>query len=80
MVESTSDIELTNNPQLLEITTINLGRGFTLAHFIVYLFRFAVIHFEYNNVKTIPEDYSQMKQLLSFLQKLEISEASRRFL
>lgn len=43
-----------------------LGNAFTLSHFITFLYRFAIIHFNY--VNEAPENFNSTKKVLSMLQ------------
>ena len=55
-----------------------MGNGFTLSHFITFLYRFSIIHFNY--VNEAPENFNSTKKVLSMLQQLEISDSFRHFL
>lgn len=80
VIEAKNQYELTNNPSMKRVVskTCELGNGFTLSHFITFLYRFSIIHFNY--VNEAPENYNSTKKVLSMLQQLEISDAFREFL
>jgi hypothetical protein len=68
VIEAKSLHELTNNPNMKRVIgkSAELGNGFTLSHFITFLYRFAIIHFNY--VNEAPENYNSTKKVLSLLQ------------
>lgn len=56
----------------------DIGQAFTLGHFVTFLYRFSVIHFNYT--RESPENCRNTKKVLSMLRSLEISDALIRFL
>lgn len=71
---------MTNNPNLKNVlgNTLDMGNAFTLSHLVTFLFRFAIIHFNYTNERA--EDYNSTKKILGFVRSLEISDAFKEFL
>ena len=55
-----------------------MGQGFTLGHFVSFIFRFSVIYFNYSSES--PENFSSTKKVLSMLRKLEVSDTFIKFL
>jgi hypothetical protein len=80
VIESKNSFEMTNNPNLKNVLgpSLDLGNAFTLSHLVIFLFRFAIIHFNYTNER--PEDYNTTKKILGFIRSLEISDAFKDFL
>ncbi len=80
VIETKSPFELTNNPNLKSVLnkSTEMGSAFTLSYFVAFLFKFAIIHFNYINDN--PQDFNTNKKILKFLQYLEISDAFREFL
>jgi hypothetical protein len=56
----------------------DLGNAFTLSRFVAFIYRFAVVHFNYTN--ELPENFSSTKKVLHLLRVLEISDAFKEFL
>jgi hypothetical protein len=71
---------MTNNPNLKNVLgpSLDMGNAFTLSHLVTFLFRFAIIHFNYTNERA--EDYNSTKKILGFVRTLEISDAFKDFL
>ncbi len=80
MIESKSSFELTNNPNLKHVVSpsLDLGNAFTLSHFVTFLFKFSIIHFNYTNERA--EEFNSTKKILGFVRSLEISDAFKEFL
>jgi len=55
-----------------------MGMGFTLSHFIAFLYKFSIIHYNYQSEN--PEQFNPTKKVLTFLRDLEISDAFKNFL
>ena len=72
--------ELANNPEIRCIVSSsqNVGRQFTLSHFIVFIYRLGVIYFNHSQDK--PQEFNLIKKLLFFLRKLENSDGFKKFM
>jgi hypothetical protein len=68
VIEAKNQYELTNNHNMKRVIgkSFELGNGFTLSHFITFLYRFSIIHFNY--VNEAPENFNSTKKVLSMLQ------------
>lgn len=49
-----------------------------MSHFVTFLFRFAVIYFNYSS--SVPENFNTTKKVLHLLRNIEISESFQKFL
>lgn len=78
VTEAKTHLDLTNNPGIEEIIDADAGLGFTLGHLVAFIFRFAVIYFNYSCDN--PENFSVTKKVLSLLKIIEVSDAFRVFL
>ena len=55
-----------------------MGKSFTLSHFVIFLFRLAVIY--YNHSQDNSAEVNLIKKLLFFLRKLENSDGFYKFI
>ena len=71
---------MTNNPNIKNVISpsLELGNAFTLSHFVTFLFKFAIIHFNYTN--DAAEEFNSTKKILGFVRALEVSDAFKEFL